>query len=204
MEGKHIVFLVIGLLMFLVLFGTPIADSLGGKFNFLKDASGKVGEYVFGIKAGSSSFAGTDLTSYAYLVIFMMLWLIFFVSFGDIIGTFSTFDESIAWIIATALSIIVGLLGVIGGVVGVATKWFVWAGTFAIYLALATAVVAFLLVNFGLSSISGWVMKRKLARDVIRGKKGASEAADAVSELRLVDKAFKSKEDDSFSESGEI
>ena len=179
MDGKQIIFIVVGVLIILTILGS--IDIIGEKFQFFSNFSGPIAKYVFGFDSQDIGLGtGVNLTSYATIVIFLMMWLIIFVAFGDIFESFSTFNPAIAWIIAFALAVITGLTQMTSKLALGITTWFTWAGTFAVYLALLTAIVAFLAVNFGITSLTKWIIARKLMNQAIRGETSVKKAASGI------------------------
>jgi len=102
------------------------------------------------------------------VVITFSIFLMIFLTFGDIMYTFGTFNKAISWIVAFLLSIIIanlkgvvvliafftGILGVLGGA--------------AVFVGLGTAFVAFLLVNFGIKSAGPWLMSRRIMMEATK------------------------------------
>lgn len=194
--GKDVLFAVVGILFFLTIFGVPLGDKLGEtnpKFSFLSGWSEGIGEYVFGIKDGAmGSFSGLDMTPYALIVIFMMIWLIIFVTFGDILETFSMFNPVISWLIAFCLSVIGGMTGAYGGYVGWVTNWFAIGAISTIYIGLGFSFVMFLAVQFGLGAFLPWfknfALQRKLDQQEIKIKSKVIGAANTIEALDEVGK----------------
>ena len=117
-------------------------------------------------------FLGTDdynsltgdaqgLAGISLLITALMVWLIVFVTFGDIIENFSTFSPVIAWIIAFAMGIISANVGAVRGILIWMTAVFIWAGTAAVYLGLFASFVVFLAINWGIGSAGKWFHRRK-------------------------------------------
>ncbi|MEM4181695.1 MAG: hypothetical protein QXX68_00880 [Candidatus Pacearchaeota archaeon] len=196
-RGKQWLFTIVGFLFIISLFGGAIAQKgtiFGKDVSWIGEASKAVGEYIFGfgIKDGEkiSVFGGIEFTTYAFTTIFLMIWLIIFVTFGDIIETFSTFNSTIAWIIAFCLAVIGGMSGAYGKLVGKVTHLFVSFGAAAVYLGLAASFIIFLLVELGLGAFlpkfKEFVLRRKLMQEEIgiRGKLlEAGAAAKALAEM---------------------
>jgi hypothetical protein len=196
-EGKQWVFFLVGFLILSVIFGIPIAEKvgeihIGSKIIDLSGMEGfsrGIGEYVFGVK-DTINFQGADLTPYATIVIFMMLWLIVFVSFGDIMETFSTFNPGISWLIAFCLAIIGGMTGIYNGAVGKAVVWLAGFGTWALVVGALFAFGFFLLIESGLGGLSPkirrYILNRKLSQEAmgVRGKlMRAGQGAEALAEF---------------------
>jgi hypothetical protein len=198
-QGKQWIFTIAGILIFFAIFGIPIADKISsfsiGNSNFdlswMNGLSSGIGQYVFGIQE-SYTFAGTDLTPYAFIVIFLMIWLIIFVTFGDILETFSMFNPAISWLIAFCLAVIGGMTGVYGNYVAWATRGFVLFGITSVYVGLGFSFVMFLLVEFGLGAFLPKFQKfatdRKLAQQEMKIKSKAIGAANTIEALGEIEK----------------
>jgi hypothetical protein len=187
MNNRQSIFFLVGILMFLVIFGAIPAMS---GYKIVDDFSEPVAKYVFGFDKANIDLVGSNLSSYAIIVTYLMLWLIIFVTFGDIIETFSSFDATIAWVIAFALAIVGGMSGVISGGLIWLTDWLVFAGTAAVYIALGVAFFLFLAVQFGATSIKGWIERRKALMQAVKGESGARRVASAVRNLQRTEESF--------------
>jgi hypothetical protein len=187
--AKEIVFLGVAIFMLIALFGVPLAESLGGSFSFFEGLSKNIAKYVFGVGDPSSSLTTmSSVTPYAYIVIFLMLWLIFFVTFGDILETFSTFKESTSWIISLCLAVIGGMTGVYNKVVGTLLGLFINAGAFAIYFSLLVCIALFLFVELGLGAffpkVQRYILQRKLLQQELRVSQGIHRAGSTLVALK--------------------
>jgi len=187
MNNRQSIFFLVGILMFLVIFGAIPAMS---GYKIVDDFSEPVAKYVFGFDEANIDLVGSNLSSYAIIVTYLMLWLIIFVTFGDIIETFSSFDATIAWVIAFALAIVGGMSGVISGSLVNITEWFVWAGTAAVYLGLLASFIVFLVVQFGASGLKGWIRRRKAMIRTAKGEVGARRVAGFVQNAQRVQREF--------------
>jgi hypothetical protein len=168
--------------MILTIFGAPVADKFG--WNILETATDTIGELIFGIKEDTLMQQGSmTLTTYAATVVFMMIWLIIFVTFGDIISSFSSFSEVVSWVIAFCLATITAMTGGINGMVLGMTKVFVGFGAAAIYIALGASFVVFLLVELGITPAIGWIKGRKKMQKIVKGNMTFKQATSAVKNL---------------------
>lgn len=183
--------------MILSLFGLPLSEKIGSvsigqrdvDLSWLGTTSEAVAEYIFGIK-DSLQFHGANLTPYAVLVIFLMIWLLIFVTFGDIIETFSTFNPTISWLIAFCLATIAGFSGIYEGPTSRAILWLANWGTWAVVIGIFVSFIVFLLVETGVAGLSRSIrvaiMNRKLTQEAM-GVKGklmrAGMGAEALAEF---------------------
>ena len=188
MEGKNLIFLVVLFLMIITILGVGVTeDVLVEKFPQLNGLSENIAKYVFGFNE-TTMIAGENLTPYAIIVTFLMIWLIIFVSLGDVFETFSAFDTTISWLIALGLAVIGGLMGMINGILVWVTKWFAWAGTFAVFLALGISFVFFLAVKLGASSFLGRIKAMRTMRRAMRMQEQMDRAARGAKSLAKFEK----------------
>src|SRR3989344_4617785 len=90
----------------------------------LGDSAGKVLSYVFGPIA---KVTNDDTSS---MIITLAVWLLIFITFGDIISSFSTFSSYVSWGAAFLIGIIASNLGIVVGTVAWTTGVFAFLGTF--------------------------------------------------------------------------
>jgi hypothetical protein len=196
-SGKQWIFTLVGVLIILALFGLPLSEkirniSIGSRtldLSWMGTTSEAVAEYVFGIK-DSIQFQGANLTPYATLIIFLMIWLIIFVTFGDIIETFSSFNPSIAWLIAFCLATIAGFSGIYEGPTSKAIIWLASWGAWAVAIGIFFSFIVFILVETGAAGLSQKlrmaIMNRKLTQEAM-GVKGklmrAGMGAEALADF---------------------
>jgi len=117
-----------------------------------------LGKYVFG-------FSGIGETN--EIVVQLMIWLILFFAFADIIS--AVFSPPSNWLIGFGLAVIaanvgwvsqmnVGLFGVTAGL-----------GSFSVAAVIAITFIAFLLAHFGLSWAVDWMKRAKEQRQLRAG-----------------------------------
>lgn len=134
----------------------------------------------FGAGVMQYIFLGTDdlnefnitgnLNTIGLLITSLMIWLIVFVTFGDILENFSAFSKGIGWIIAFALAVVAANVKLINTVLVWITGVFLWAGTFAIYAGLFGSIFAFFVVQWGWSRFSAWFITRQQMVAAVSGK----------------------------------
>lgn len=166
-----------------------------GSFSDLLGSSWVWMDYVFGSPATVLTF--TTNSEVSVVIITLAVWLLLFITFGDIIDVFGTFSEKwIAWSVGLLLSVIavnlkfnVILLAFFIGI-------FSFLGGLAVLAGLVAAFVAFIGVNWGVRSWGPWMMRRKIMMEAQRssvkteagGKKlaatikGLKEAGNALGE----------------------
>ncbi len=182
-----IIFIIVGILALLVIAAwLPETQTALGQWG---DALKVVGKYVFGVNENLTTQyvtgAGT-LTSAAVVITAIMLWIIIFVAFGDIIETFGALSKAVSWIIAFALGVIAALTGFIGyGVIWLTTA-FLWAGAAATFLGLLAAFIVFIIVNLGSSKLSAWAARRRAGILAARATAGTTQTRAAVRGLKEI------------------
>ena len=174
------VFIVIAVLAALVLIG------MGFHVNPVEGIGGGIFKYVFyGDSSLNSLSSGTITTEIGGIVVAMMIWLIIFVAFGDILENWSAFSAGIGWVIAFEIGVVAANVGLINNSMLALIKIFAWLGTFAIFAALFSSFVAFFVVNWGISSAFGWVRNRQRA---IKAATGRTYATEGLKTLTTVGK----------------
>ena len=145
MKAKTIVLLVVIGLFLLTLFGPPMSEQYSILQKYKIDIiSETINDYFFGAK---NLELRNDLNTYGTQITFLMIWLIIFTTFGDIIENFSSFSEEISWIIATGLTVIASFTGVIEGLISKTLTFLVKFGTWAILIELIIAILFFVLLK---------------------------------------------------------
>lgn len=200
-QGKQGVITIVAILMMFAIFGVPVAEKIAQitigqtifDLTWMGGFSDWIGQYIFGFQGDTqASFDNFNLTPYALLIIFLMIWLIIFVTFGDILEAFSSFDPSISWIMAFCLAVIGGMTGAYGGWVGTVTHWFVNFGASAVYLGLGASFLFFILIETGLGFLiphfKEIALKRKLGQQEIKVKSKAIGAANTIEALDEISK----------------
>lgn len=136
---------------------------------FIRYGAAVTGVYIFGMYDLES--LGENYSTVSVVIFFVLIWLILFVGFSDILHYFSPFSPWASWLIGFAISVIASNLGVI--------QWFVsWVimvmailGTIAIFLGIFLAFVGFIALSWG----SMWAIERKAAIEAHRGRMDIAE-----------------------------
>jgi hypothetical protein len=115
---------------------------------------------------------GAATNVYSGMVIVMAVWILLFVTFSDIIGTFSTFSKGVSWVIGFLIAIIATQMNFLISSVSFFAKTFAALGSLAVFAGLGAAFLAFLAVNLGLTSLSKFVIKRRMMRTIAYGEIG--------------------------------
>ena len=124
------------------------------------------------------------------MIITICVWLLIFVTFGDIIATFSTFSTWVSWTTA-------GLMGIIAANLGFATRIIAWStgvfaslGAIAVYVGLGGAFLAFIAVNLGLGFAKNWIVRRRAMMTAATSRAGGKALAGTIAGLGTVGKAL--------------
>lgn len=171
---KVLIGIVVGAMILLTIIGigvkTDVVDQLG--INALGDAFLK---YAFVGDDEVYNTATSGAQSLGYLIMALMVWLIIFVAFGDIFENFAAFSSGIGWVIAFGVAVIAANVKVINAGVITITKWFVFAGTAAVYVGLFVAIIVFLVVSMGITPLMGWIRGRRAMISATTGRAYARE-----------------------------
>ncbi len=130
------------------------------------------------------------------IIIVIAMWFLLFITFGDIFASFSTFNSGVSWAIGGLLALMAANLNGVSFLVICFSAVFVALGTIGIFVGLFGAIIAFIIVNLGITSLGTWVMKRKLLIDSTRKdlatQAGAADFAAGVKATKAAAKAFRS------------
>ncbi|MBU1136493.1 MAG: hypothetical protein KJ559_03220 [Nanoarchaeota archaeon] len=172
---KYAVWLVIGVAAIMLIVGATTA--------YFTNASGAISRYVF-FGTADLGFADQTITGQiGVLITSLMVWLIIFAGFGDILENFSAFSKGIAWVIAFAIAIVAANTGIIKFSIVWLIGSFAWLGTFAIVSALVASFIAFFVVNWGMSGLTTWLKNRQT---MIGAATGRTYAAEGLKTLKKV------------------
>jgi len=113
--------------------------------------------YIFG-----QTITIDGVNAIASAVITIALWALIFITFSDILASFSSFSRRISWFIGFFIAVIVANLNGPRAVLLGMTSAFAFAGAAALYLGLLGALVAFFAVNWGIVGLGTWLKGRRL------------------------------------------
>jgi len=117
------------------------------------------------------------------IIVLLMVWLIIFAGFGDILENFSAFSSGIAWIIAFAVGVVAANTNVIQAGMKALIAVFAWLGTAAIFGALLGAIFAFFAVNWGISGLTNWLKNRQTMIHAATGRTHVTEGLKTLSKV---------------------
>lgn len=144
-------------------------------------------KYIFGITSETAQ-------STSALIVLFIVWGIFFVFISDMINKFGFLSETwMAWLIGFGIAVILANFGFMFNLLINVMAIFSFAAAFSVIVALASIVVAMLAVYLGLSSLGGWVMKRKAMEHATQAEAGGEELAGTIKGLKAAGKALRSK-----------
>lgn len=131
-----------------------------------------LGKYLFG-------FSGIGQTN--TIVVQLMIWLILFFAFADIISI--VFSKPANWLIGFGLAVIAANVGWVSqmneGLFGVTAG----LGSFSVAAVIGITFVAFLLAHFGLSWAVDWIQRAKTVRAIRQGRMSAKEGLKTLKEI---------------------
>jgi len=172
---RYVIYLVIGIAIILVIAGV-LSERFAG-------IGAQISKYVFFGTEDISVDVATTTGEIGGIITAFMIWLIIFVGFGDILENFSAFSKGIAWVIAFAIAVVAANVGLIQSGIIALVGLFAWLGTFAMFAAMLGAFVAFFAVNWGMSSLGGWLKRRQTMLKAATGRTYASEGLRTLKQV---------------------
>jgi len=147
------------------------------------------GNPIRSIEATFESFAGAPLGDVGVIIIHLMIWLILFVAFSDIFGTFLPFtNKYVPWFVGFGMAVIVANFGFIPKLIGWGAAITAGFGAAAIFVAMFVAFAGFVAVTF----FGNWLKVRILKTKInLAGQVGAAKSAAGVKGYAEGYKAFK-------------
>lgn len=138
-------------------------------------------DYIFGkIPTGIRDVAANDISA---IIVIVGMWLLFFITFGDILSMFSTFSKPVAWAAAFLIALVAANLKFISWILVFAVGLFAWAGSAAVLVGMAASFVVFIAINLGIYPLRHWLQERT---KVMAGAKGAKRAAAGIRVARTM------------------
>ncbi len=124
------------------------------------------------------------------LILTIAVWLLVFLTFGDIISTFSSFKKWISWIISLLIAIIIAQFNFQVRFVLFLSRVFSMAASTAVFVGLGGAFFAFVVVNLGLWNLRKWILHRKYLMIANKADVGSKSVSDAITHLGEIETAF--------------
>lgn len=122
-------------------------------------------------------------------IIVFGIWLMFFLTFGDIIAVFGFFSKPVAWVSGLVLAIIVANLKGIMLLAVLALTFTAGIGVLSVAVSLLIIFVLFLGVNLGLQPLKKLAVERKKTELRLRTAMGSTRAAAGLKALKEVERA---------------
>ena len=129
---------------------------------------------------GVPTWLSNQVSVTSAVVVVLLIWLMLFVTFGDIFSQFSTFSKPVSWVVGFAIATIAANLKAVVVVLGVGVGIFAFLGGLAILAGLFASIAAFFAINWGIGSLGPWVMKRKAMMDAQKAEVRSIQKASAV------------------------
>lgn len=142
--------------------------------------------YIFGKPI---AYQGIGAISAGILTV--AVWLLLFVTFSDIIATFSTFSKWVAWVVGFLIGVIFANLGWAVDLFVYITGIFAFLGGIAVYVGLGIAFATFIVANLGLFYIKRAMMHQAMKKEAVQDEAGASRVSSAINSLATTEKAFR-------------
>jgi len=192
-----IVAIVVLVVLMIIIVSTPLwpkitsaasvsVDASATSFGTILGSSWAFFDFIFG-QVPSFLVALTN-TKWSPVIITVAMWLLLFVTFGDIIATFGTFNHSVAWLVAFLVAVIAANVKFVIYILAFSIGLFSILGGFAVIAGLVSAFVAFFAVNWGVKGLGPWLMRRKafiqVEKTQIATEVGAKEVAGAIKGMK--------------------
>lgn len=145
---------------------------------------------VAGDPAGSfNAFLGAPLGKTGAIIIHIMIWLILFVAFSDIFGTFLPLtNKYVPWAIGFGMAVIVANFGIIPAIIAWMAAITATLGAASVFVAMLIAFGGFVVVTFFGARLKTQILKSKIS---ITAKVGAAKTAAGIQGFAEGYKAFK-------------
>ncbi len=122
------------------------------------------------------------------LIIIIGIWVLLFLSFGDILSLFGTFSPAISWIIGGVLAIIAANFKILSFISVVGLVLASGLGTIAVFVNIIAIFIIFILFNYGKQEVREWVWKRKVAELKLRAAMGSAKAEAGLTTMAEIGK----------------
>ncbi|NMB66924.1 hypothetical protein GYA25_02595 [Candidatus Woesearchaeota archaeon] len=132
-----------------------------------------------------------NVPDFNVLIMTICIWILIFVTFGDIISQFSTFSKGIPWVISFVIVLILAQFNWQFHFIMTLAKIFSIGASTAVFVGLGGAFFAFLVVNLGIRSLAKWFAGRKLLMITSKAEAGAKLTGDAIRNLGTLEESFK-------------
>lgn len=169
--------------------GSEVYEKVLGK------SAGKVVYYIIGPAVKTSTDSSDKSSETSAVIAQIALWLLIFITFGDIFVNFSSFSKVVSWTIAFLISIIVANIGIGVMFLAAITNLFALIGMTSVYIGLGASFAVFILVNLGITRLSLWIAKRKamieMSKMKLDSQRGTEKVKNAITGLADVAKTLR-------------
>jgi hypothetical protein len=117
------------------------------------------------------------------LVVTLAIWALILVTFGDILTGFSTFSRPISWVVALLIAIIAANIKLVIMISTAFAAIFISLGVLGVWLGILGAIIAFVVVNLGITRAGKWIMRRKVIMESARGRTTITEAVKTLGDI---------------------
>jgi hypothetical protein len=141
-------------------------------FDYAQYIFGQIPTMIFNAVGGSSA-----------LVVTLAIWALILVTFGDILTGFSTFSRPISWVVALLIAIIAANIKLVIMISTAFAAIFISLGVLGVWLGILGAIIAFVVVNLGITRAGKWIMRRKVIMESARGRTTITEAVKTLGDI---------------------
>ena len=170
-------------IILVTLFSQPVAAQQSNIFDVPIGRSGL-------FAAINNLFGGESDATWGQFIVTFLIFILFFVSFSDIVANFSAFSKGVSWVIG----LIIALIGSFSGLIILISTWALGItaglGVVSVFVSIGMTFVAFLLLHLGIGGVQKWVIQRQIG---IKAARGVEEAGIGVKVAKRMGKeAYKS------------
>jgi hypothetical protein len=164
-------------------------------FKFMNYIFGKIPEFLLNWAGENTNIMGpvppgaNDGARISASIIVIALWLMFFLTFGEIIYMFSIFDRPVGFLIGALLTIILANVGIMKNFAALMLAVTAIFGAVSVLGAIFFTFVLFILFMFGSRNMRRYLLIRKAEDHAMKAIAGGKKAASAVSVLKEVAEA---------------
>ena len=116
-------------------------------------------------------------------IIVIGVWVLLFLTFGDIISVFGTFSQPVSWVVALVLAVLAANLKVVLFLSVIGLVLASGLGTIAVFVNIIGIFVVFIGFNYGSDSFRDWVLARKQKELGMRAAMGSAKAKAGLQTL---------------------
>lgn len=127
---------------------------------------------------------GSGITKFGAIIVYLMIWLIMFLAFSDIVRMFGAFSEWVGWIIGAALAIAAAQLKLVYTFASGSAQAVAYFGIASVWASIIFTFVAFIAVSIGFGAMRKWAVKRQVAIHQARSIKGTGKAVEGLKALK--------------------